>query len=414
MQVILKKNKLKELNEYLIVLFIILATDTLWFRYSFRPLNYYVINIFGFLAAIQILANRKVKKVYIPLFLMIISIALAQIMNMSTDMLGIYKIAVIFVGINLSIKIPFYKFVEKFVEIVVVLALISLICILGKSIITSIFNLKTINNGLIEFYTLYIMNFYKNIYGGFLERNVGAFWEPGAYQAYLILGIMFLNFVLKNKKNLFIKNIILIITIFSTMSTTGMICLVLVGLALVFNEERKGPLFKFIVLILLGIILVLIFGNDYIQQILFTKFNSESTSYISYSTRLNAILNEFIVILKSPLIGVGITKYQAIYENIALKYFMDPVTTATSLAAWSMFGFIHFLIFNWSYIRISKSISNKRISFIIVCIIFIIMLNTENWCFSILFNILVVYGVLIDRNNSTSNIIKKYTGCKKS
>lgn len=403
MNIILKKKKLKELSEYLIVLFIIIATDTLWFRHSFRPLNYYVINVFGFLALIQILANRKMKRIYIPLFLMIISIALAQIINKSIDMLGIYKIAVIFLGISLAKKIPFYKFVEKFVKIIVLLALISLICILGKNAITSVFNLKTINNGSIEFYTLYIMNFYKNIYGGFIERNVGAFWEPGAYQAYLIIGIIFLNFVLKNQKNLFIKNIILIFTIFSTMSTTGIICLALVGLALVFNQKRKGPLFKFIVLILLMIIIVLIFGNEYIQQILFTKFNSQSANYISYSTRLNAILNEFIIILKSPLIGVGITKYQVIYENIALKYFMDPVTTATSLASWSMFGFIYFLIFNWSYIRIAKNISNKNISFILICIILIIILNTENWCFSILFNILAVYGIFIDKNESTTN-----------
>lgn len=401
MQLILKKDKLKELNEYLIVAFIIFVTDTLWFRSSFRPLNYYIIDILGFISIIQILASKNIKKIYAPMILMIISIIISQIINKSTDMLGIYKIMVILLAISLYRNISFYSFVDKFVKIIIGLSLLSLVCILGKSIIFKIFNLKTINNGAIEFYTLYVMNFYRDIYGGFIERNLGAFWEPGAYQAYLNLAIIFLNFTVKNKKNLIIKNTILVCTVFSTMSTTGIICLVLVGLALIFNEKRKDSLFKFIVIMFLLIITVFIFKNNHIQEILFSKFNSESTSYISYSTRINSILSELLIVSKSPIIGIGIKNYQLIYESISLRYFMDPVTTSTSLASWSMFGFIYFLIFNWGYIKIAKNISNSKITFIIICAIFIIILNTENWCFSALFNILPVYGIL-NKNKSFS------------
>lgn len=74
--------------------------------------------------------------------------------------------------------------------------------------------------------------FLHTFLGGFVPRNSGMFWEPGAFQGYLILGLIFLAFIKKHipRKQYVRSLVILIAAVLTTLSTTGYIALVLIPL----------------------------------------------------------------------------------------------------------------------------------------------------------------------------------------
>lgn len=393
MDIVVKKRTFATIKEYFIVMLIILATDSLWVRASFNSYNFYVIIIIGLLLGAKTFIDRKVYRKNLVILIMAFSIIITQLANNMLNMFLIYKVSIIFLGLWIITNIKFIDFIRKFINIMVVLALVSIITLMLRTFIINTVPLKIITRGTMKFHTMYITNFYVDSGGNSIMRNLGAFWEPGAYQAYLNLALIFLNFIVKKDKYFMFKNLILIITIFSTLSTTGIVCFLLFVVALILNKDKKSIGTISTVLLLFLCIILFLNKNSIIHNILFSKFSSDSTSYISYSTRLNAVLNEVNIIINSPLIGVGFNKYAAIYKELSSNLFMDAVTTCTSLAAWSIYGVIYFVCFNLGFIKIARKVCKSFLSLLIILVIFIVILNTEDWTFSLLFNILCIYGL---------------------
>lgn len=73
-------------------------------------------------------------------------------------------------------------------------------------------------------------------------RNSGMFWEPGAFQGYLILALIFLGFHKRHiSKTKYLRSLfILCVAVITTLSTTGFIALSLVPL-LHYNWLKKAP-----------------------------------------------------------------------------------------------------------------------------------------------------------------------------
>lgn len=138
-------------------------------------------------------------------------------------------------------------------------------------------------------------------------RNSGPFWEPGAYAGYLlIVPLLFLDnlkeFVVNNKWKIFI----LILSLVSSMSTTGYIAFSLF-LVYVFGLKRK---IKFSSIIISTIIIIGIWfatsNIDFLGEKVESQYESAELSEGDFSnTRIGALYFDMYYISKRPIFGNG-------------------------------------------------------------------------------------------------------------
>lgn len=144
--------------------------------------------------------------------------------------------------------------------------------------------------------------------GTIFSRNSGPFWEPGAYQGFLLLALLMLIYdvdeglIVKRKSYL----LLLLITILTTQSTVAyilLICLVFTHwqkIEKVFPNVGKGLRFLLVAALSIGVIAIIISSNNIVNK--FTGIDSNSASI-----RLSDIAGGFLMILKGGFLGLGNT-----------------------------------------------------------------------------------------------------------
>ncbi|MDF2013704.1 hypothetical protein P2R53_18180 [Priestia megaterium] len=380
---------------------LIMATDSIFFRTNFNPYNYYLLVGIGAICLLLILANFKifVKKTNFNLaLLMCITIFTASLIHFDTDFLIFYKLLVIAMGLYLFIKWNVSKIADIYVSVMVFIALFSIVGVLSSSFIVSNPIFPILNDG--EYGTKTAV--FYNIRLGWDQsqsiyfRNQGPFWEPGAFQAYLNIAVFF-QFFLLNRKYKHVELLILVVSILTTLSTTGIMVLCLLILAKSIESKRKEWKSNVLYFITIFIILAICLFNNNINEELFSKFDASSTSIISSQTRKESILINLKMISQNPFTGFGITKGSSIYNEISSlsKNIDQNVNTTTLLFAWSIFGIVYAFLSTYSYIRLGCAFVNKTSTKVLIISAIIIILNTEDWTYSLWFNILLIYGLMI-------------------
>lgn len=202
-------------------------------------------------------------------------------------------------------------------------------------------------------------------------RNQSIFWEPGAFQFFVNIAlIMNLRFT---DKLLSKRNIIYIITILTTFSTTGYFVLTLILLDQI-KLKRFIKKKYFIPYLALFCLIILIISSPTIRD----KFSPDSQKYKSYYARMMSTINAYEMIKKHPIIGFG-------YGNESIKYINQHISENYGLTSIGgsnnllmllgqmglIIGFIYFYpLFTANvYMR-------SRIIYILVMITF---LSTENF-----------------------------------
>ena len=170
------------------------------------------------------------------------------------------------IGALCAIMIPFQEFKRKFLRIIVFFATVSLlffvVSIIYPQIALSFPCVK--GDASVDYYNAYIYVFMRP--KGFVSfqlsiRNAGICWEPGCYQAFLNIGLIFLLEEGQEKgwRQLW-SFMILLLTIFTTMSTAGLILLVCT-LIIYWKTWTKRfvnqKYFLMIVLCLIGLVVLL-------------------------------------------------------------------------------------------------------------------------------------------------------------
>lgn len=153
-------------------------------------------------------------------------------------------------------------------------------------------------------YTLIFYTYHYTHYAGIIHRNCGAFWEPGMFAVFLNLALL-MNVYLNNSAILSKKNVVFIIAIITTMSTTGYIVLFLILITrFIFLEEKIKVLLSFPILAVFAY-----FSYTYVYSLEFMKGKIESnieSSGESRSSRFGAAVYHFEKLKKFPLFGVVI------------------------------------------------------------------------------------------------------------
>ena len=389
-QVIEKKQRLAE---YLIVFFVIMSTDTVSLFIENKNVIIFFIAITGCTGFLwYLLKNHGAINGNFFQFIggFCICCILAQIVNRDYSLAYELKISMILLSFLIVKRVEFEKFKKAYVNIMCFIAIVSiLVFITVKAGMTWWDILPMTNNS--EHYSLILSVIPVDM--AHRQRLFGPFWEPGVYQCYLNIAILFIVLDKMDIKKI-IKIVILTGAVFMTFSTTGYICLFLIFL--VFINKRVGYLsmWQLVIEIIAILTLCFILQNDYIQRVVFEKFQSASDANTSFTFRLKNIKFYFWEGMKKPLFGSGIVpSFEGVvsrYTSLGYDYAGSTSTTMREFAG--LGGIFTALRLSLQY-KFSKKIAPNTICGFFIVLIFLIMLNTEDFIYSLFFNTIFFYSL---------------------
>mgnify|MGYP004604192679 CR=1 FL=1 len=269
------------------MLFSILLSKTVYFGIINRTTYQYI--YYGIVIAMAVFCGLEIKKLKIgiiisfPLIcLMIINIVINKNeMTSSNVNLVIGNCLYVTSAMLIAVCVNKRQFVSWYIRIMEIMCIVSLPCWL-ITIINSDLALSFCQTG----YNWSVRYGYSPFYtwgwnGTIFQRNSGMFWEPGAFQGFILLAILMIIFNVdkKNDNNRKVELVIFGVTLLTTQSTTGYILLIALficcwdRIAGVFGA--KNPRLKIILTALLGIgVFYIIFSSGNISS----KFSSNNVS----------------------------------------------------------------------------------------------------------------------------------------
>ena len=213
--------------------------------------------------------------------------------------------------------IPEKNFCEKYVNVMCIMAFISLVCYFTYVFYPDIASYFPMSEGhaSVDYYNagVYVFMSPKG-YGEIVAfaRNNGIFWEPGVYQAFLNIALLMLLDNMESP-NYRIKNVIILMaTIITTYSTTGYLLLLLI---IILKRDSIGNLRneitkRNVVIMLIGALLlgVAISKFDFNYEFLKLKFSTEFFQG-SWKERLNISDVDLLFSSLGNFLGISFETY---------------------------------------------------------------------------------------------------------
>lgn len=240
-----------------------------------------------------------------------------------------------------------------------------------------------------------------------IRRNLGFTWEAGRFSCYLVLGCFLyitthhlsLNQILKHK-----HFIIYLITLFSTLSTTGYGAFFFVILYYIYNKNVSSKLFLTILLIILiptiwsmpFISEKIIKSMDVTQEISNMTYSFEHGREVITPQRITGLFLEYLNICNDFWFGYGVNENSFIHRDL----FKNNTVWLSNgcFQIFSMYGilvgtYFYFLLFQSSRLLISK-FNRKGIYFFAFTFI-LISISYDFWANSLC--LFLIYQYLFNR-----------------
>lgn len=398
----------KNLLEYILCTCIVINCNTVWQQTKFSKINNLImilsIMILCFTCFPKICRKRNVlfKTVIMISIIFVYNIIFIWINHQNTKSY-IVRFVVILLGLLLySIYATYNKkrdsLLIKISNIMIVLSIVSLIMYISIEIfgIISTNSFCTYIWGTIRtvptYHNLYYQTQFASIGSMHFIRNTGIFTEGPMYSFILCIALMVQLFYINkiNRK----KIIILVITILSTLSTTGIIIMLVVLSIKFLSIKGKNKYYSILKLILVPLVLsisllsIVYFIDNKIQQ-------SKSGTYgSSYSVRIDDFKVGFTAWDKHKLIGNGYDRHDItqLYMNKTLRG--DDTGGSSGLMAVLAQGGVYLLsIYLFSLIiAIVYFIKYKKMNEIVFCIIIAILFIVTNIPYTYIMMYLIALG----------------------
>jgi hypothetical protein len=224
-------------------------------------------------------------------------------------------------------------------------------------------------------------------------RVYGPFWEPGTYQVYLNIALLFMLFFRKIDMR---KLIIFTAAVIATFSTTGYICMFITYVLYFVRITNELKTWHVMLLLLLAVMMFFITTNEYIWTTVMGKFEKGAVGESSLIIRFKNIqfyMNEW---LKNPIFGTGVTSS---YQNVVSNYSKNTIyktyagSTSTTMREFAAMGGIAGSLLLVLWIKFCKKLSSNRFEFLALFLLFMIFLNTEDFIYSMMFNTIFYYAL---------------------
>ena len=242
---------------------------------------------------------------------------------------------------------------------------------------------------------------------GHIARMQGIFWEPGAFQIFVLWALL----ILRVSDSIYKKDILSIIFIVSmilSFSTTAYIELIMVLLIILKNGSRrkkcKNAIKIVLALVVVSGIVEIAFGIENVWRSVFAdKFSSITIGNAMVGTaknestqvRLDSIFYPIQVFLHNPILGGG--------SNGLLNLRMvmgHGMTTCTPINFFATNGIVYgsiaiYMCYCLSSV-LSKSANEKILRFLLI----LFSISTEDMNGMVFFDIILLYGFLYGRKRS--------------
>lgn len=382
----MKKEKTTHILGYIIVILLIISTNTV---YSLIYDRWLIIICFINFINLKLFLKRQI---IIPkiLMLLLLLIFISMIFNRDYNGRNFELVIIIIMSYFTCLKIKFRKFSRYFVKIIYCTSLFSLLLWVGSFFLAPTFNYISPTYKLYESY----FGIYFRLNG--VISNSFLFTEPGIYQYYLNFAIMFNLFVIEKKFNF--KTWIIIIVLITTFSTAGYFILIMTVLIYLISKEKfhkrkmlGGISISIIILLYLSISYIL--GDSFIMdKVIIYKLKSGN---LSYDDRINSFLAPFVIGTKNFIYGGGLGHtYLNLSKESAVLNKKFTHLTSTFATAFSSFGVLYFIIVVSIWLKLGKLLNQKKLVSLLIFVPTFIILNTQNLTLSMLYNVLFMYIVM--------------------
>lgn len=322
--------------------------------------------------------KRKIGKTWLlRLIIIICSLMLTMIVNGDGEISHYLGIAVSLLGVTFFINsIKRDEFEKYYIAVITVIAAYStLITLFSNLFISFPGTLPVFSGGRSSWRHIGIFYYYWG-WSSWTKiiRNAACFREPGVWGCFCVLALLFEmnnNYnaserTKKERRKHFITLVILIIGAVSSLSTTAFIALALLGV--VFIGTQRNISSKNVM-----ITVVLILAAGFLLQtqgdLLFSKFNSDSNSFISLQDRVNGVFAGVECIVRNPVLGSGYTYYISRILGTSANSFVD---------IWGKYGVLVFSILTFGLFSSAKNYSRNTISFVTITVLYVVLLGTQN------------------------------------
>lgn len=249
----------------------------------------------------------------------------------------------------------------------------------------------TVNGGQLRAYTMFFAVVPTN-----LElRSFGIFWEPGAYQVYLSLAVMFELFCVEktNIKRLFLY----IAALCLTFSTAAYIILLAIVVAVLCNglyasKERKKSIY-FLLALLVPVIIayyVIMYFDPSLYYTVFGKleyFTADSSH--SAGVRYSSIEGALKAFWQSPFWGLGQEGLKSFFE-IKYNHVMNTFTPGNWFAE---HGLLYGAVMCIGLFKFTKAFSKRTLMRSLLFVILLMMLAAEDFASNVSVLIWILYGL---------------------
>lgn len=402
--IITEKKTINKFYYILIFLFIYISDDTLLFgtnsNTTFITFKYAFIIVCALLLGIRILLeNQSINRnLFFMISGLVFLIVISMVVNSDIRMGYFYKLCLLLYAFGITQLISFELFAEIFNKIIFIIAAISLIGFAVVIIAPSLLSvLPKIQNSVdAEFYNAYLFMSPMYFYSNFV-RNQSIFREPGVYQMYLIMALLFQIYVTKSKS--LIRYAVYIAAVITTMSTTGYIALAITLLALIFASQSLSNNKKIFVIFLLLFAFFMLFRFTSIFSIasedqynsVFGKLGSQGRS--TTTARFASVTENLRMFIEKPLFGVGLTYLSDNFPLYAFNNygFSTIHNTNTFLIQFASHGLLYGLMWIYAYWQFAKKLSQKYrlIVFLIIAVLYV----GENLTYSGFSSLFLIYGI---------------------
>lgn len=319
----ISKRSIQNMFTMLTVLATLLLSKSYYFgvanREKYQYVYYMMVIFAGFVVGIN---QRKLKYIAIILLPILGLLLLNIILNISEmTSNGVNQVlgnALTFVCVGISgTYITIEKFAEYYIKCLYGICLISIPCFL-----IAIFNPDLAYTLCQPGYNWQVPVGYSFFYtwgwnGVIFHRNSGIFWEPGAFQGFIILALLMLlyendNCVVKNRK---LKLLIFSLTILTTQSSTGYILLVLIFVTQwqkiedIFGDINNVIRNLIVAVVIIGTIAIIVSSGN-----ISSKLTNASTN--SAAIRFSDLIGGGRMVLKGGLFGLGETTTRSSYRAL--------------------------------------------------------------------------------------------------
>lgn len=327
----------------------------------------------------------------IPTIFIITSFLIVMVINRDFRNGYFLQLLGITLALKIANKVKFHDFIENFSKILYLLSTASVGLYILVVVMPSIINiLPTMSNsGDVEYGTILVSNIMK--LEGIL-RNSSIFREPGVFGIYLMIGLLY-EFFYAAKLN--VKRItVFLVTLVTTFSTTAFFAFALVVLGYVFQSKN----FKTKLYISIGTAIFLIFLLPLVSEIVFSKLDANTHEYRSTLSRI-ASMTISLSMFCDHLFGVGLSNFVNFYPSYSLDLYgiefkPDGEATNTFLNTFAIYGIIYGTLLIYAVWRLSCQYQKSIFVTIIIFAIFILLFSSQELRFSLLFNLLVMYGLV--------------------